>query len=131
MAITTNRSDLGVELESFHPRWPTRGIDLAGVWEEYDPIADELLVYFGGQPVGAVNVPIDSPDRDYVELLVDEETDEVVGLQVDALRAWVGRERPPWAPLADDGASPERRREAIASLIVEAAGLFALHGAGA
>ena len=130
MAVTTISADLDADLDAFHPRWPTRGIDPARVWEDYDPVADELLVFFGGKPVGAVNVPINTPERDYVDLLVDEETDDVVGLQVDALVVWVGAANPRWAPLADVRASAEQRREAVAALIADAAGLFALHGVG-
>ena len=130
MAVTTIPADLDADLDVFHPRWPTRGIDPARVWEDYDPVADELLVYFGGKPVGAVNVPINTPERDYVDLLVDEETDDIVGLQVDALGVWVGAAYPRWAPLGVDGVSPEERREAVAALIADAAGLFALYGAG-
>lgn len=130
MAITSMPTDRAANAEAFHPRWLKRGIDPATVWEEYDAVADELLVYFGGAPVGVVNVPVDTPERDYVDLLVDEDTDEGVGVQVDALRAWVGAARPRWAPLADDQASPAERQEAISALVVDAAGLFALHGAG-
>lgn len=131
MAVPSTPVGLRTEVDGFHPRWPTRGIDPGEVWADYDAVADELLVYFGGGPTSAVNVPIDAPDQDSVDLLVEEESEAVVGLQVDALRSGVGRAHPRWAALADDDATSEQRRDAITALIVDAAGLFALYGAGA
>ncbi|MDP9366326.1 MAG: hypothetical protein M3Q10_19240 [Chloroflexota bacterium] len=78
-----------------------------------------------------MNVPIDAHGQDDIDLLVDEESEAVVGLQVDGLRAGVGRAHPRWAPLADDASLPQQRREAQAAVIADAAGLFALHVAGA
>ncbi len=79
----------------------------------------------------AIDIPIDTPDRDYVYLRVDEETEEVVGVSVETFKLWATSVHPRWAPLADPAASPEQRRDAATALIVETAGLFALHGAGA
>ena len=81
--------------------------------------------------MSAVNVPIDARGQDDIDLLVDEESETVVGLQVDGLRAGVVRAHSRWAPMADDAALPRQRREALAAVIADAAGLFALHGAGA
>lgn len=129
MALTdaSERASLG----SYAPylRWPTAGVNPAAVWADYDPIADELLVYFD-KPAGSTSVAIGTPDRDYVYLLVDDDTDTVVGIHVDDLRVWVAAANPRWAPLATAAVPPEQRREAISALIADAAGLFALHGAG-
>lgn len=116
-------------LRSFHPRWPTRGIDPCQAWVDYYPPADEVLVYFD-RPVPAVSVPIDTPDRDYVYLRVDEETEAIVGIQVESFITWVTSLHPRWKPLADPIATEADRREAVAALVSDAAGLFALHGAG-
>jgi hypothetical protein len=129
MALTDLPTHPEAEPRLFHLRWPAVGVDAASVWADYDPIADELLVYFD-RPIASVSVPIDTPDRDYVYLLVDEATEAVVGVQVDALRAWVAAAHPRWAPLADPDAGGADRRAAVAALIADAAGLFALHGAG-
>lgn len=48
MVVTPTSADRRTELDVFHPRWPTRGIDLDRAWVDYDHGADELLVYFGG-----------------------------------------------------------------------------------
>jgi hypothetical protein len=122
-------SSVASGLRTFHPRWPARGFDPVTAWADYDALADELVVYLTG-PAPSVVVPIDTPDRDYVFLLVDPTTEAVVGVQVEAMRVWVAAQNPRWAPLADPTASPGRRRAAVAALVADAAGLFALHGAG-
>jgi len=129
MALTDASTKAAPQSYASYLRWPTTGVDPAASWADYDPIADELLVYFD-KPAGSTSVVIETPDRDYVYLLVDDATDTVVGVHVDDLRVWVAAENPRWAPLMDEAASPEQRREAITSLIADAAGLFALHGAG-
>jgi len=127
MALTALRD---TATRSFAPRWPIHGVDPTNAWADYDPVVDELLVYFG-QPSGGVSVPIDTPERDFVYLVVDEETEAVVGIQVDALGVWVSAAYPRWAPLMDRELSPELRSAAIAALVTDAAGLAALYGAGA
>ena len=130
MAVSETVPAPKVRFRSFFPRWPARGIDLGGVWIDYYQGADELMLYFK-RPVPAIDIPIDTPDRDYVYLRVDEETEEVVGVSVETFKLWATSVHPHWAPLADPAASPEQRRDAATALIAEAAGLFALHGAGA
>ena len=129
MAVSNATSLSDVGLRSFDPRWPTRGIDPGRAWVDYSPLADEVMVYFD-RPVPAVSVPIDTPERDYVYLRVDEETEAVVGIQVETFLAWVAEFHPRWAPLADPAASAEERGDAVAAFVADAAGLFALHGAG-
>jgi len=106
-------------------------LDAGAVWTDYDPVADELLVYFD-RPRGSVSVAIGTPDRDYVYLLVDDVDDEatVVGVHVDDLRAWVAEANPRWAPLMDTDVKPAEREQAVSALIADAAGLFAVYGAG-
>lgn len=116
-------------MRTFHPRWPARGFDPDTAWADDDAPADELLVSPTG-PAPSVVVPIDTPDRDDVCLLVDPTTEAVVGVQVEAMPAWVAAQHPRWAPLADPTASAERRRAAVAALVADTAGLFALHGTG-
>lgn len=87
------------------------------------------MVYFQ-QPAPAIDIPIDTPNRDYVYLRVDEESETVVGISVETFKLWVTSIHPRWTPLADPAASPDDRR-AAAALVADAAGLFALYGAGA
>lgn len=129
MALTDASTDAVPQSYAPYLRWPTAGVDPAASWADYDAIADELLVYFD-KPAGSTSVAIETPDRDYVYLLVDDDADTVVGVHVDDLRVWVAAAYPRWAPLIDTEASPEQRREAIAALIADAAGLFALYGVG-
>ena len=121
---------VGPVTSELHPRLPTRGIDPSAVWIDYDPVVDDVMLDFD-RPIGSVDVPIDTPDRDYVSLLVVDDDEEVVGLRVETFKLWVTSVHPHWAPLADPEASPEQRREAAAALVADAAGLFALYGTGA
>jgi hypothetical protein len=129
MAVTNSATRSDPAMRSLFLRWPAGGIDPAGTWIDYDPVADELLVYFD-RPVPVVSVPINTPDRDYVYLLVDEGTEVVHGIQVDDLRAWVAASHPRWAPLTESGASEEERRAAVAALFADTASLFVIHGTG-
>ena len=129
MAVTDTATRSDPAMRSLFLRWPADGIDPAGTWVDYDPVADVLLVYFD-RPVPAVSVAIDTPDRDYVYLLVEEDTEMVHGVQVDDLRAWVAASHPRWAPLTEAGTSEEERRAAVAALVADTAGLFVLHGTG-
>lgn len=86
------------------PRWPTEPIDPTNVRVSYDVPADEFLVYFGGRPVPAVSDPLDGPGFEEVAIMVglgpdDEETDEIVGVQVIPMMLGTIPERPEWAPL--------------------------------
>ena len=87
------------------------------------------MVYFD-RPTPAVSVPIETPDRDFVYLRVDKDSESVVGIQVESFRTWVTGHYPNWAPLADPNAAEAARRDAVEAMIAEAAGLFARHGAG-
>ncbi len=132
MAVSKAPAVLTPDPRELHPRLPTRGIDPAAVWIDYDPVADDVVLYFD-RPVGSMNVAIDTPERDYVYFLVDFDDDpqEVVGIHVETFKLWATSVHPRWAPLADPEASPDDRCDAVAALIADAAGLFALHGAGA
>lgn len=127
MAVTDSIVGGVADASPFYLRWPTGGVEPDAAWADFDPTADELLVYFD-RPRGSVSVAINTPDRDFVYLLVDDT--EVVGVHVDDLRAWVAAAHPRWAPLMHGGAAPKERRQAIAALIADAAGLFALYGVG-
>jgi hypothetical protein len=86
------------------PRWPT-AIDPATADVSYEVPADEFLVYFGGKPVPAVSDPLDAPGFEDVAIMLgvdadDEETDEIVGVQVIPMLLGAVQDQPAWAALA-------------------------------
>jgi hypothetical protein len=86
------------------PRWPTV-IDPAVADVSYDVPADEFLVYFGGKPVPKVSDPLDAPGFEDVAIMLgvgadDEETGEIVGVQVIPMLLGAVQEQPAWAVLA-------------------------------
>jgi hypothetical protein len=86
------------------PRWPTV-IDPTTAYVYYHIPADELLVYFGGKPVPKVSDPLDAPGYDDVAIMLgvgadDEETGEIVGVQVIPMLLGAVQEQPAWAVLA-------------------------------
>lgn len=87
------------------PRWPTEPVDPALVWVDYDVPADEFLVYFGGKPVPKVCDPLDAPGFGDVAIMIgldadNEETDEIVGVQVIPMLLGAVQDQPQWAILA-------------------------------
>jgi hypothetical protein len=87
------------------PEWPTEPIDTEHAWVDYDVVADEFLVFFGGRPVAAISDPIDSPTFYGVSVMFgvgpdDEATDEIVGVQVIPMLLGAVQEQPHWAVLA-------------------------------
>ena len=86
------------------PRWPAT-VDPATAHVDYDVPADEFLVYFGGKPVPAVSDPLVAPGFEDVAIMFgvgadDEETDEIVGVQVIPMLLGAVQEQPAWAVLA-------------------------------
>jgi hypothetical protein len=91
--------------ETLHaPRWPAEPIDPELAWVDYDVRADEFLIYFGGKPVPAISDPIDAPGFPHVAVMFgvgpdDEETYEIVGVQVIPMMLGTIQEQPEWAVL--------------------------------
>jgi hypothetical protein len=86
------------------PRWPAV-IDPTAAYVDYNIPADEFLVYFGGKPVPKVSDPLDAPGYDDVAIMLgvgadDEETGEIVGVQVIPMLLGAVQEQPAWAVLA-------------------------------
>jgi hypothetical protein len=86
------------------PRWPVSPIDSEAAWVDYDVRADEFLVFFGGNPVPAVSDPLEGPGFEDVAIMVglgpdDEETGEIVGIQVIPMMLGAIKDQPDWAPL--------------------------------
>jgi hypothetical protein len=86
------------------PRWPAEPIDPTVAWVDYDPLADEFLVYFGGKPVPAMSDPLDGPGFEDVAIMVGlgengESTDAIVGVQVIPMLLGAVQDQPHWAAL--------------------------------
>jgi hypothetical protein len=86
------------------PRWPT-AVDPTVAYVDYNIPADEFLVYFGGKPVPKVSDPLDAPGFEDVAIMLgigtdDQETDEIVGVQVIPMLLGAVQEQPAWAVLA-------------------------------
>jgi hypothetical protein len=87
------------------PCWPAKPIDTGIAWVDYDVVADEFLVYFGGMPVPAVSDPLNAPGYSGVAIMVGigedrESTEEIVGVQVIPMLLGAVPDQPHWAALA-------------------------------
>jgi hypothetical protein len=82
------------------PTWPTDEIDVAGVDIDYYPPADELTLFFGGEPVPSVSDFLTEPGFEDVAVLIDQGGRAIVGLQVIPMLAGAVREHPSWAVVA-------------------------------
>ena len=110
---------------SVRPRWPTERFDPSRGYVNYSDHADELVVYFGERPAPSYVDFIDAPALPDAAVLVSvgasgDDAGQVVGVQVDLLRARAANRRPAWAVLAEPAPPPE----AVAALVADIAGLF-------
>jgi hypothetical protein len=124
-----------MQTDTIHvPTWPSEPVDPGIAWIDYDVVADEFLVYFGGQPVPAISDPLDAPGFDDVAIMIglgadDEETGEIVGVQVIPMLLGAVQEQPHWAVLVwgamagDYG--DELLRERLPGFLDEVASAFA------
>jgi hypothetical protein len=113
------------------PRWPELTPDPTELWLDFDPVADELMLYFDRKPVAAYNNPICAPEGDDVAVLVGLEenwvgTDQIVGIQIIPLLGRAVKTYPSWRVLAEPNPPPE----AVASFVAEVGVLFARYGVG-
>ena len=123
MAVNVERA------RQVRPRWPSDAVDPAQVHLNYDPPADELTLYFAGRPRGGVCDPINEPGGGDVAIIVDEEANEIVGIQVIPFLVGAVQKHPKWAVLAWGSLTgftweEEMLRAAIADFIAEVADLF-------
>jgi hypothetical protein len=86
------------------PKWPVESIDPGLLWLDYDVLADEFLIYFGGEPVPAISSPLNAAGFRGVAIMLgvgadDESTDEIVGVQVIPMLLGTVQEQPAWAVL--------------------------------
>lgn len=126
---------MAVNVESpsqLRPLWPSEAIDPAGVDFDYDPPADEVTLYFVGRPPGGVCDPINEPGGGDVAIIVDEATNEIVGIQVIPFLVGAVQKHPEWAILAWGALTEfeyeeEMLRTTLASFIAEVRDLFERH----
>ncbi len=95
MAIT--HAEIEAELE---PRWPDLGTLPERTSLDFDPVADSLLITWD-RTRPAENVYVDIEGRDYVSLRLALDTQEVVGIEVEALQPLALRRHPSWQRLVD------------------------------
>lgn len=113
--------------EAVKPRWPT-DIDPGAVDLDYEPLVDELTLFFGGPPVPSYSEVIEAPEGDDVMVMVGideagESTGEVVGIHIYPLTAGALVEHPEWRAIAE----PSPSTDAVARFIADVADLFARH----
>jgi hypothetical protein len=103
-------------------RWPDLETALSAR-VDYDPEVDSLFVAFD-QRRPSVNIPLETGDRDYIYLVVDLDSDEVVGIEVEDVQARALGRHPAWAPLvaaagADPQPIPPPERPALAAFLAD------------
>jgi len=108
------------------PRWPSRPFDPARASLFCSSLADELVLYFEDRNSPHYVDFIDAPGLSDAATLIgvdedDEETGEIVGVQVDLLLARAANLRPAWRVLASANPPPE----AVACLVADIGALFA------
>lgn len=86
------------------PRWPAESIDPDVAWVDYDVVADEFLVYFGGKPVPAVSSLVRAPRFADVNVMFalgadHQRTDEIVGVHVIPMMVGAVLDHPEWSVL--------------------------------
>jgi hypothetical protein len=97
------------------PIWPAV-IDPADVLIGYNPFADELLVAFGGANRSHYAEPLDASAANYVSLLLDPATDQVVGVMVEQTREVAVTDHPSWRPILDTAPTEPVMRQAGADV---------------
>ncbi len=81
MAVMGSRGDARV----FRPKLPEMDKSLVHqICFTYDGPSDTLFMDFYGESRPAVRVPVHDGDRDYLYLRVDPDTEQVVGVQLEA-----------------------------------------------
>jgi hypothetical protein len=93
------------------PTWP-KSVDPADLLLGYNPLADELVVAFGGANRSHYVEPLDAGPADYVSLLLDPDTDEVVGVMIEQAREVAVARHPTWQPVLDAAPTEPTMRRA-------------------
>jgi hypothetical protein len=95
---------VAVKEQGTRPRWPSETIDSGLAWVDYDIVADEFLVYFGGQPVPAITYPFEAPGFEATAVMIGldpdhKETGEIVGIHVIPMMLEAVPAHPEWSVL--------------------------------
>lgn len=107
------------------PRWSSAAPEPSQAAVLYNPLADELVVFFDDRRRGGVVVWIDEPSED-IAVITDDGSGEVIGVQVDNLLFKGVSDHPAWRALAE----PEPPLDVVAALVDEARRRFERYGAG-
>jgi hypothetical protein len=94
----------------------------------YNPFADELVVQFANA-AGRVPIvePIETPHDHYANVMADHDTGDVIGVQIDNLRAAALAHFPHWAEASTEAEPPPA---AIDRLVRDVHDLFTRYGIG-
>ena len=97
-----------IEREAWNsPAWPARLPPAETLTVIYGELADELVIRFPSAPDrDIVIVHIDTPDIDYVGMLVRMDTGEVVGVHVNYLAIFAAAQHPTWESMTDRDPDP-------------------------
>jgi hypothetical protein len=110
------------------PNWPDDAPAHRVAVVGYNPYADELVVRFENAAGRfAIVEPIATPDDHYANVMADEATGDVIGVQIDRLRDVAVPHFPHWAAAATEGDPPP---EAIDRLVRDVRNLFDRYGVG-
>jgi hypothetical protein len=105
--------------------WPSQMPEPAGMKAVYGADADELVVrFFPDRTYGLVVVDPVADPHDYAALMVDDETQAVIGVQVYPLLAFAVEQHPGWAALAAE----DPQLSAIADIVADIRALYERHG---
>lgn len=110
------------------PTWRDEPEAFRVAYAGYDECADELVVRFANAAgkVGIVE-PLVTPEDSYANVMADADTGEVIGVQIDNLRAAALQHFPDWAPVATEDEPPPA---AVDRLVADVHDLFTRYGVG-
>lgn len=105
--------------------WLNQMPEPAGMKVVYGAHADELVVrFFPDRKFGLVVVDPVADPHDYAALMVDDETQTVIGVHVYPLLAFAIKQHPGWAALAAKDPHPA----AVAGIVADIRSLYERHG---
>ena len=95
---------MAVKVQPVRPIWPRETIDSRLAWVDYDIVADEFLVFFGGMPIPAISHHVEAPGFDHLMVMIGldqdrRETGEVVGIHIEPMMHGAILARPEWSVL--------------------------------
>ncbi len=110
------------------PTWKEEPDAFRVAFVGYDAWADELVIRLANAEgkIGIVE-PLVTPENSYANVMADADTGEVIGVQIDNLRAAALRHFPHWASVATEDEPPPA---AVDRLVADVHDLFMRYGVG-